>query len=89
MSMIAMTGFDHDVFGSRFGMIVSFGRGRYLRFTDGNSCLDFNFYPAEYHNSVVTDFAWTQEVLEQSPITTAKWTQSDIDGLETGVEVRP
>lgn len=65
MSLVAMTGFDHDVYGSRYGAIATgsivspgrFGRGRYLRFTNGNSYLDFNFFPAEYHNSIVTGFA--------------------------------
>lgn len=65
MSLVAMTGFDHDVYGNRFGSIASgsvvsggrFGRGRYLRLTHGNAYMDFNFFPAEYHNSIITGFA--------------------------------
>lgn len=63
MSLVAMTGFDHDVYGARFiltGSIVAtgrFGRGRYARFSNGGHFCDLTFTPSEYHNSLVIGFA--------------------------------
>lgn len=68
MSLVAMTGFDHDVYGSRFSLTGSiaasgrFGRGRYARFSNGGHFCDLTFTPSEYHDALVIGFA-TRDVI--------------------------
>lgn len=39
--------------------------------------------------NLASSYTWNQEILEKNPLTTNDWTQSDVDNLEAGVEVRP
>lgn len=36
-----------------------------------------------------SSFSWNQEIFEKNPVTDVDWTQSDVDNIEAGTEVRP